>query len=175
MTKSEETTPAHAEAVKSIRSVVENKYMSENKPRVGIGVGIALIKNNKVLLGKRNSNPEKADSELHGEGTWTMPGGKVEFGESFEKTAIRELFEETGIEASEKDMNVICVNNDMKDDAHFVTIGFRCKKWKGDPRVMEPDEIVEWQWFSLNKLTKPIFFPSKKVLNNIRKKKFYIK
>lgn len=45
----------------------------------------------KVLLGQRHSDPEKADSALHGEGTWTMPGGKLHFGESFEEGATREV------------------------------------------------------------------------------------
>ena len=48
---------------------------------VRAGVGIMLLKDNKVLFGKRNSDPEKASSELHGENTWTMPGGKIHFGE----------------------------------------------------------------------------------------------
>ena len=36
-------------------------------------------------------NPEKASSELHGEGTWTMPGGKMHFHEEFEDAAKREI------------------------------------------------------------------------------------
>lgn len=65
--------------------------------KVGVGFGILIIKENKFLLGKRHEDPDKADSELHGEGTWTMPGGKLRFGESFEEGAAREVLEETGI------------------------------------------------------------------------------
>jgi len=39
---------------------------------VGVGVGVLILKDNKILLGKRNEDPEKASSFLHGEGTWTM-------------------------------------------------------------------------------------------------------
>lgn len=45
----------------------------------GLGVGVMILKDNKVLLGLRNPDRVKASSELKGEGTWTMPGGKVEF------------------------------------------------------------------------------------------------
>ncbi len=67
----------------------------DQKPRVGIGV--ILLKNNKVLLGKRNEDPRKADSLLHGEGTWTLPGGKLDFKENIQDCAYREVFEETSI------------------------------------------------------------------------------
>src|SRR3989338_7911453 len=63
----------------------------------GAGVGILVLKDNKVLLGLRNPDPVKADSALHGEGTWTCPGGKIIFGQSFEEAAERELMEEVGI------------------------------------------------------------------------------
>ncbi len=56
---------------------------------------------------KRHDDPNKADSELSGEGTWTMPGGKLHFQESFEEGAMRETMEETGIKL--KTMKVICV------------------------------------------------------------------
>lgn len=129
--------------------------MSIEKKKVGIGFGVMLFKKGKVLLGRRHIDPQKADSELHGEGTWTMPGGKLEFGEPFEDGAKREVLEETGIQLN--DTKVICVNNDKNKHAHFVTIGLFSDAFKGEPKVMEPDEIVEWQWFSLDHLPTPLF------------------
>ena len=67
------------------------------KKFVKVGFGVLLWKDSKVLLGKRHDDAVKASSELHGEGTWTMPGGKMHFQESFEDAAKRELEEETGI------------------------------------------------------------------------------
>jgi len=58
-------------------------------------------------------------------------------------------------------------------DAHFVTVGLFYKDPHGNPKVMEPDEIVEWKWWRLNKLPKNIFFPSLKILKNYKEKKFY--
>jgi 8-oxo-dGTP diphosphatase len=144
----------------------------QNNKKVGVGFGVMIIRDGKVLFGKRHSDPEKADSELHGEGTWTMPGGKLEYGESFEEGAIREVQEETGLQLN--DMKVFCVNNDKNEFAHFVTIGLFSDNFDGEPKVMEPDEIVEWKWFDLNSLPTPIYFPSAKILENYKKGSFYI-
>ena len=147
--------------------------MMSEKKRVGAGFGIILLKNGKVLLGRRHDDPEKADSELHGAGTWTMPGGKFEFGESFEDGAKRELMEETGI-VLEK-VKVICVNNNKVNDAHFVTIGFFSEYFEGEPQVTEPDEITEWGWFDLDNLPSPLYFPSERMLENYKLNRVYVK
>ena len=139
------------------------------KPKVGVGVGVMVVKEGKILLGKRHWDPEKADSELHGGNTWTMPGGKVEFQEELEETACREALEETGIVLNKKSLKIVSISNDKIPEAHFVTIGFYCDQVEGEPKVMEPDEIVEWQWFDLGNLPSPIFFPSQRVLENFQK------
>ena len=51
-----------------------------------VGVGVAVVKDGKVLLGKRKN--------AHGEGTWSFPGGHLEYKESWEDCAIRETLEE---------------------------------------------------------------------------------
>ncbi len=144
-----------------------------DKKRVGAGIGVIILKNNKVLLGKRHEDPEKASSMLNGAGTWTLPGGKLDFGESFEEGAVREVKEETDIEL--KNVKVICVNNDKIETAHFVTVGLLAEDFEGEPEVMEPDEITKWEWFEIDKLPNPIFFPSAEILENYKQNKFYIK
>ena len=140
--------------------------------KIGVGFGVMVLKDSMILLGKRHEDPQKASSLLKGAGTWTMPGGKLEFGETFEVGAKREVLEETGLILN--DVKVICVNNDMVEDAHFVTIGLFSDRFDGEPRVMEPDEITEWQWFDLSKLPSPLYFPSAKVLENYKTQQFYI-
>jgi ADP-ribose pyrophosphatase YjhB (NUDIX family) len=134
------------------------------KPRVGIGV--LILKNGKVLLGKRHEDPQKANSLLHGEGTWTLPGGKLDFKENLQDCAYREVLEETGIKINKEGIKIISVTNDIVKDAHFVTIVFLCEDFEGEPKVMEPDEITEWKWFNLDDLPRPIFFSSEKAINN---------
>lgn len=130
------------------------------------GTGVIVLKDNKVLLGKRNEDPAKADSLLHGEGTWTLPGGKLDFREDIVDCVVREAYEETGIKVNKEKLKLISVTNDIVEDAHFVTIGFVCDDFDGEPKVMEPDEITEWKWFELNNLPRPMFFPSEKMIRN---------
>ena len=155
-----------------LQEINKNNNIGLENQKVGVGFGVMLMKEGKILLGRRHADPDKADSELHGEGTWTMPGGKLEFGESFENGARREVYEETRINL--KKVKVICVNNDKNEYAHFVTIGLFSDKFNGEPKIIEPDEIVEWQWFDLNNLPTPLYFPSAKIINNYKEKLFYI-
>jgi 8-oxo-dGTP diphosphatase len=148
-------------------------YKKKEKPKIGVGFGVMILKNRKILLGRRNKDPKKADSELHGEGTWTMPGGKLEYQENFEEGAFREVLEETGIKL--KNIKIICINNDKNEHAHFITISMLSTDFEGEAKVMEPDEITEWRWFASKELPKNIYPPSKKVLENFKEKKFYLK
>ena len=134
--------------------------------KVGVGIGIMILREGKILLGKRHDDPEKADSALHGEGTWTMPGGKLDFGETPHEGAERETEEETGIKINKEKLKLISVTNEIVTDAHFITLGFLCEDFEGEAKVMEPDEITEWRWFDLNSLPKPMFFPSEKITKN---------
>jgi 8-oxo-dGTP diphosphatase len=145
----------------------------EQIKKMGIGFGVMVLRDGKVLLGQRHIDPAKADSELHGEGTWTMPGGKLHFGESFEEGARREVLEETGVVIKADDLEVISLTNDIVPDAHFVTIGMILKEYRGEAQVMEPDEITQWEWFPLDQLPSPLFPPSQKILDNFKEGKLY--
>ncbi|MBU0472289.1 MAG: NUDIX domain-containing protein [Nanoarchaeota archaeon] len=141
--------------------------------RVGAGFGVLILRDGKILLGHRHENPEKADSALSGEGTWTMPGGKMDFGETIEGGAMREVMEETSIKLNS--LKVICLHNNMTEKAQFLTVGLFSDDFEGEPKVMEPDEITEWQWFDIDKLPTPMYFPSEKILVNYKLGVFYKK
>jgi len=147
--------------------------MSEVKKKIGVGIGVMIMRDNKILLGQRHPDEEKAGSALKGQGTWTMPGGKLEWGESFEDGATREVKEETGLDV--KNLQVLCVNNDKNEHAHFITVGLIATEFEGEAQVCEPEVIREWKWFDLDKLPEPLFFPSKRVLDNYTQKAFYLK
>jgi len=146
-----------------------------DQKKVGVGFGVLIQQNGKILLGRRHENPDKADSVFRAANVWTMPGGKLDYGENFIAGAKREVKEETGLDINDEDLEVICINEDMNEHAHFITIGLVAKKFSGEPQVLEPDEITEWNFFEPDELPKNIYFPSEKVLKNYKAGKFYIK
>ncbi len=129
-----------------------------DRPKVGIGVFV--IKDNKILMGKRLN--------AHGEGTWCFPGGHLEFFESFEDCAKREVMEETGLTI--KDVVFLTVTNDIfeKENKHYVTIFLKSKYAGGDVTNLEPDKCSEWKWCSWDDLPEPLFLP----IENLRKTNF---
>ncbi len=145
----------------------------EEKKRVGAGLGVILEKDGKILLGMRHPDPDKADSAFRSAGEWCLPGGKLDFGETLEECAAREVLEETGIVI--KNPEVISMHNCKNEHAHFLTAGVIAQEWEGEAEVMEPDEIIKWEWFDIKDLPYPRYFPSFLVIENYLKEKFYIK
>lgn len=145
--------------------------MAEEKQRPKVGVGVMILKDGKVLLGKRNDDAQKASSDLHGEGTWTMPGGKLDFKETVKEGACRELLEEIGVKINLDSLKVISVSDEIVPDNHYVTIGFLCEDFEGEPKIMEPEEITEWKWYNLDNLPEKVFPPSLKMIKAYLNKK----
>ncbi len=125
-----------------------------NKPKVGIGV--CIIKDGKVLFGKRKN--------AHGEGSWCFPGGHLEFNESWEACAIRETFEETGLKI--KNIRFASVTNDifLQEAKHYITIFMLADYDSGDLQVMEPDKCEKWDWFGWNQQPHPLFTPQQNLI-----------
>lgn len=124
--------------------------MQTPKPRPKVGVGVVVIKNDMLLLGNRKS--------AHGAGTWSCAGGHLEFGESVEECAKRELAEETGLHAQSLYLGPY-VNNVIDNDKHYITLFVVIREFQGEPKLLEPDKCDGWHWFSLNALPSPLFPP----------------
>ncbi|MFH1078200.1 MAG: NUDIX hydrolase [Patescibacteria group bacterium] len=129
--------------------------MDETK-RPKIGVGVIVRRDGKILLGKRIG--------AHGSGSWSFPGGHLEFGESVEACAEREVAEETGLRV--KDLRPVTFTNDVyeEEDKHYVTLFVVADHAEGEPRIMEPDRCEAWEWFAWDALPSPLFLPIRNLL-----------
>ncbi len=102
-----------------------------------------------VLLGKRLSGP--------GAGHYGWAGGHLEFGETPEACAVREVAEETGLLITTDMLKPLCVSNTMAYGSHYIDIEFRCEVASGEPRVMEPHKLESWAWYPFDGLPRPMF------------------
>ena len=137
----------------------ENADTSLKRPLIGIGVMI-LNEAGEVLLGKRAGS--------HGQGEWDVPGGHVEYGETMEETARKEVFEETSLRIDK--FTLISVCDEMRyiatDGKHYVNIGFSAEYNGGEIRIMEPNKCSEWQWFSLKQLPGRMMESTERMVDN---------
>lgn len=106
--------------------------------RVGIGV-IVLNPKNQILAAKRKA--------LHGQGTWALVGGHLEFGETFKECARRETMEEAGLELQNIRMLATAEHFFKNGTKHYVTIYMIGRVGDETPQLLEPDSMEEWQYF----------------------------
>lgn len=139
---------------------------------MGIGVGVILLnEKDEVLLLLRNSNEKIADSNMHYEGLYTLPAGKVKFGEEFEEAGIRKVKQETNLDVL--DIKTICLINDYNEYAHYATIGLLSCNFNGKIKLQDTMEHVSYVWVSINSLPENICKSSVEIINRYKEKVFY--
>ncbi|KAI8351052.1 NUDIX hydrolase domain-like protein [Mortierella sp. GBAus27b] len=132
---------------------------------VQVGVGVLIMHDRKVLVGKRIGS--------HGANTWQLAGGHLEFGETFEECAVREASEETGLQLDTTSVKFVTANNNVMNDIdrHYVTV-FVAASATGDavPKIMEPLKCNRWDWITQEQLLddngpyRPLFSPLAKMI-----------
>ncbi|KAJ8448207.1 hypothetical protein Cgig2_025131 [Carnegiea gigantea] len=134
--------------------------MTKLEPKVAVVV--FLLKGRKVLLGRRRS--------AVGRSTFALPGGNLEFGESFEECAAREVKEETGLEIQKTELLTVTNNLFLEQPKplHYVTIFMRSVQADDDevPQNMEPEKCDGWDWYEWEDLPQPLFWPLEKMVNS---------
>ena len=114
------------------------------------GVGVIVVRGCQVLFGLRCG--------AHGAGSWSFPGGHVDGDESAEACALRELEEETGLQAVNP-----CLVGESEDvfpeGLRYRTLFVRVDWAGGEPTVREPDACARWNWFAWDDAPEPLFLP----------------
>ena len=106
-----------------------------------------------LLLQQRNKEPEK--------GYWSIPGGKLEWMETFEDAVKREVKEECGVEIKVEKLLEICDHIVERENQHWVSPSFLCKITEGEPKIMEPTKHTDMQWFDLHTLPENLTITTK--------------
>ncbi|MCS6855123.1 MAG: NUDIX hydrolase [Elioraea sp.] len=106
-----------------------------------MGVGVVLFRDRSVLLVRRRTPPRA--------GSWSIPGGKQELGETVAEAARRELFEETGL-APSGDLVLIDVVDSIERAAdgrvlrHYTLVDFAARAAAGEARPGGDCAAVAW-------------------------------
>lgn len=116
---------------------------------VMVGVSVFLInEQDEILVGNRV------------EGTWGLPGGGMDAGETPKETAARETKEETGIIINPDNLVFATFTNDIflkEKNEHWITLYFYTYDFEGKAERVEPHKCKEWRWVNLDNIPKPVF------------------
>lgn len=131
--------------------------MSEKLPKVGVGVFV--FRDGKFLMGKRKGS--------HGANSWSIPGGHLEWGESPEKTALREVKEEVGLDVTNPRFGAVTNDFFEEEGKHYLTVWIITDAPKDqEPFIAEPYKLVELEWKTFDELPRPLFLPWENLLKS---------
>ena len=118
--------------------------MQNNLPVPTLGVsGIVFNNQKQILLIQRNQPPAM--------GFWSIPGGKLEAGESLVEACRREVKEETGLDTEVK--NIVAVIERRVEGFHYVIIDYLALLVDGENTQPIPQsDVSEAKWVSLEHL-----------------------
>jgi ADP-ribose pyrophosphatase len=127
-----------------------------------VAVGAIVIRDNSVLLVKRNKPP--------GEGLWAIPGGRVELGETLQQAAEREVMEETGLTIRAKvpvyTFEVIEADDAGRTRFHYVIVDLMADYVGGV--LSASDDASETRWVTPEELKDlPVSETTREVLTNV--------
>lgn len=115
---------------------------------VQVGTAIIVVRERKVLLGKRQGS--------HAAGQYSFPGGHLDMWETWPEGGVRETVEECGEDFkikirpfSSKRTEFFVTNDPMPEcDKHYVTIFLVADYISGEPINAEPDKCEGWDWYT---------------------------
>ncbi|WP_405938783.1 NUDIX domain-containing protein [Streptomyces sp. NBC_00726] len=98
---------------------------------------------NRVVLLQRSKNAKFA------QGMWDLPVGKSEPGEPITETAVRELYEETGLTVKPESLKVAHIIHGawgVESPNGFLTVVFATHEWTDEPENREPHKHSQVRW-----------------------------
>ena len=129
--------------------------------QIYLAVYVAILKGDAVLMLKRASG--------YGSGSYSLIAGHVEEGESSTSAAIRETFEESGLEIKAEDIShFLTLHRRGEDGKVYIDLFFSVSRWVGIVENREPDKCYELKWCSLQQLPNPTLAFVREALEGLR-------
>lgn len=136
---------------------------AETANRIIVGVGAVIWNAREEILLVRRRNPPKQNE-------WSLPGGRVEFGETLRGAIVREIREETGLEI---DILGLIDVAELVDDAggnggHYVLVDFCARAHPGE--AVAASDASEVRWFSLAEIEAlPLWSETRRIIGESAK------
>lgn len=120
--------------------------------RPEVAVGAVTVDAERLLLIRRGHGP--------GAGLWSVPGGRVEAGETLHDAVVRETFEETGVEVVvDRFLGFVERMSDDADGYHFVILDFAVTAFDAERDPVAGDDAAEARWVPLEELAEMRLVP----------------
>ena len=126
----------------------------------GVGVGLAILRDGKLLLCRRLKAPEA--------GHWNIVGGKVDHLEPAEAAARREAEEDTGLSIGAIEFVTTSEQIIDADRQHWISLLYKTSDFHGEPWLTEPDKLSALEWFDLDALPEPLSAFTRALLPHLR-------
>ena len=111
-----------------------------------VGVGVVIIRGDRVVMCRRAKPPRK--------GCWSLPGGGQELGETVRQTAIREAREETGLDIEVCGLvdviDSLTHDDDGRVEYHYTLIDFAARVVGGE--LVAGDDAAEVRWCTIDEV-----------------------
>jgi 8-oxo-dGTP diphosphatase len=118
----------------------------KERPKVIPTAYLVLVREDKILLARRYNTGFQ-------DGQYSFPAGHLSGNEeTLSQAVIREAREEIGVEIDSADLELVHVMHRKQrepTDERRISLFFMAKKWRGEPRIMEPDKCDDLNWFEL--------------------------
>ncbi len=125
-------------------------------------VYLVLIKEKRILLSRRFNTG-------YFDNFYSLPAGHLDGNETLKEAMVREAKEEIDIILSSEDLELVHTMNRKIPDDERIDFFFTSKKWRGEPKIMEPNKCNDLAWFEIDNLPEKIIPYVKQAIDSIKK------